>query len=47
MGELAPVVELDGRMIGKGEIGAMTERLSQLFRELTEHEGTPVVEVSA
>ena len=47
MGELAPVVELDGRTIGSGETGAMTQRLSQLFRELTEHEGTPVIEVSA
>jgi branched-chain amino acid aminotransferase len=47
MGELAPVVELDGRRIGNGEMGAMTERLSQLFRELTEREGVPVVEFRA
>jgi branched-chain amino acid aminotransferase len=45
MGELAPVVELDGRKIGNGAIGTLTTRLSQLFRALTEREGTPVLEV--
>ena len=40
MGELAPVVEVDGRTIGSGRPGPMTERLSDLFRELTEQEGT-------
>lgn len=43
MGELAPVVELDGRKIGAGQMGAMTERLSLLFKELTKHEGVQVV----
>ena len=43
MGELAPVVELDGRAIGAGAIGSLTRRLSQLFRERTEREGYPVV----
>lgn len=47
MGELASVVELDGRRIGHGEIGTVTQHLSALFRELTATEGTPVVEVSA
>lgn len=46
MGELAPVVTLDGRTIGKGESGAMTQRLSKLFRALTEVEGYQVVEPS-
>lgn len=44
MGELAPVVELDGRRIGVGGIGAMTRRLSALFRERTKSEGYQVVE---
>ncbi|MBV9008939.1 MAG: aminotransferase class IV [Verrucomicrobia bacterium] len=43
MGELAGVVEVDGRMIGKGEIGAMTKRLSQLYGERTANEGVCVV----
>ncbi len=44
MGELAPVVELDGRTIGAGQIGAMTMRLSNLFRERTKNEGYPILE---
>ncbi len=43
MGELATVSEVDGRAIGSGKAGPMTERLSQLFRELTEREGTVVI----
>ena len=43
MGELATVSEVDGRTIGSGKSGHMTERLSQLFRELTGREGTAVV----
>lgn len=44
MGELAPVVEVDGRRIGAGRPGPMTARLSELFRRRTETEGTLVVE---
>jgi branched-chain amino acid aminotransferase len=36
MGELAPVIKVDGRTIGDGRPGPMTRRLSELFRELTE-----------
>jgi branched-chain amino acid aminotransferase len=43
MGELAPVMAIDGRTIGKGQTGAMTLRLSQLFAELTRRDGTKVV----
>lgn len=43
MGELASVVEVDGRQIGAGQCGPMTERLSSLFAELTAREGTRVV----
>ncbi len=42
MGELAAVTRLDGRQIGDGEPGPMTARLSALFRELTQREGTVV-----
>jgi branched-chain amino acid aminotransferase len=42
MGELAPVIRVDGRTIGSGASGPMTKRLSDLFQKLTETEGTPV-----
>ena len=44
MGELAPVIELDGRPIGRGGAGKVTRRLSELFRERTRVEGYQVVE---
>lgn len=46
MGELATVSVLDGRTIGSGEVGEMTQRLSHLFDELTQSEGTQVVEIA-
>lgn len=42
MGELAPVVQVDGRTIGSGSVGPVTRRLTELFRELTRSEGTMV-----
>jgi branched-chain amino acid aminotransferase len=44
MGELAPVVRVDGRTIGGGAAGPVTRRLTELFRDLTRREGTCVVE---
>lgn len=44
MGELAAVVRVDGRMIGSGQPGPVTARLSGLFRELTEREGEALVD---
>ena len=44
MGELAPIVEVDGRTIGDGETGPMTKRLSELYREMTAREGVRVVD---
>lgn len=43
MGELVPVIEVDGRQIGDGLPGAMTRRLSDLYAERTAQEGEPVV----
>ncbi|MCP3903409.1 MAG: aminotransferase IV [Planctomycetes bacterium] len=43
MGELAPVVEVDGHTIGDGAPGPMTTRLSALFAEMTRTEGVAVV----
>jgi branched-chain amino acid aminotransferase len=44
MGELAGVIEVDGRTIGSGQIGEMTRRLSDLYLRRTATEGTPVVD---
>ncbi|MCH2137000.1 MAG: aminotransferase class IV [Phycisphaerales bacterium] len=42
MGELACVTKIDGRMIGAGQIGPMTRRLSDLFQDLIRRELEPV-----
>jgi len=42
MGELAGVVKVDGQVIGDGEVGPMTRRLSNAFAERTASEGVPV-----
>ncbi len=47
MGELAGVTKVDQRVIGNGEIGPMTRRLSDLFSERTAKEGTDVCGGSA
>ncbi|HEV3255361.1 MAG TPA: aminotransferase class IV [Gemmataceae bacterium] len=44
MGELAPVVNVDGRVIGASVAGPVTLRLTELFHGLTEREGTRVVD---
>ena len=43
MGELAAVIEVDGRVIGDGQVGPMTKRLSGLYAKLTASEGTRVI----
>ena len=43
MGELAAVTNIDGRTIGSGAIGPMTERLSKLYVELTQKESEAVL----
>jgi len=44
MGELAPVVRVDGRAIADGQPGTMTGRLSALYRRRTASEGERVVD---
>lgn len=44
MGELAAVTELDGRSIGDGRPGPMTQRLSELYREETRTGGYRLLE---
>lgn len=43
MGELAAVTKVDGRVIGSGDVGPVTRRLSDLFSQRTAVEGVPVV----
>lgn len=42
MGELAPVLEVDGRRIGAGVAGPVTRRLQQLYAGRTAGEGEPL-----
>ncbi len=44
MGELAGVVKLDNRIIGKGEIGPLTKCLSDLYARRTASEGVQIVD---
>ena len=43
MGELPWVAQVDGRTIGTGEKGPMTNRLTKLFRDFVATAGTQVV----
>ena len=42
VGELSPVLEVDGRQIGTGNPGEMTGRLQDLYAEMTSQEGEPL-----
>jgi branched-chain amino acid aminotransferase len=42
VGELVPIVEVDGRRIGTGEPGPITSRLSRLYFDMTRNEGEPL-----
>jgi branched-chain amino acid aminotransferase len=44
MGEIAPVVAVDGRTIGDGKPGALSRRIGELFRQRTQREGTPILD---
>ena len=43
MGELTPVIELDGRTIGSAESNPVTHRLRQLYAEQTSIGGFPIL----
>ena len=42
MGELTPVVEIDGRRIGDGQPGPMTRHLSELYVAWARRHGEPI-----
>lgn len=44
MGELVPVVEVDGRRIGGGAAGPMTRRLAELYGEEVRRSGYPLLD---
>ena len=44
MGELAAVTTIDNRTVGNGQIGEMTQRLSEQYARRTSTEGVPVVD---
>lgn len=43
MGELAGITKVDGRTIGSGETGPLTQRLSAIYRDYATHEGEQVI----
>jgi branched-chain amino acid aminotransferase len=45
--EILPVVEVDGRKIGDGRVGPITNQLLKHFRELTHTEGYPIYDTVA
>ncbi|RHN80744.1 putative branched-chain-amino-acid transaminase [Medicago truncatula] len=42
MGELSPVVKVDGRTIGDGKVGPVTRKLQAIYKKLTEESGVPI-----
>ncbi|XP_031736597.1 branched-chain-amino-acid aminotransferase-like protein 1 isoform X3 [Cucumis sativus] len=42
MGELTPVVKIDGRVIGDGQVGPVTRMLQNAYKKLTEESGVPI-----
>src|SRR5437879_4559631 len=44
MGELAGVIQLDNRLLGDGQVGPITKRLSELYAQRSSSEGVQVVE---
>lgn len=46
MGELTPVVEIDGRVVGEGVRGPITARLQDAYGKRTSH-GTPIENLRA
>ncbi|MDR2986805.1 MAG: aminotransferase class IV, partial [Nocardiopsaceae bacterium] len=43
MGGIAPVIKIDGRVIGDGRPGPLTGKLTGLLADLTSSTGTPIV----
>ena len=39
---LFQVVEIDGRIIGNGQVGPVTQRVQNAYKKLTEDSGVPI-----
>jgi branched-subunit amino acid aminotransferase/4-amino-4-deoxychorismate lyase len=42
MGELSPVLKIDGRVIGNGKPGPVTHRIQEAYRAMTQNEGVTI-----
>jgi branched-chain amino acid aminotransferase len=42
MGEIAGVIEIDGRPVGTGQVGPVTARIAELYRAHARTHGTPI-----
>lgn len=42
LAEMAPLIKVDGRLIGDGKPGPLTRKLARGFKEVTENNGTPI-----
>ncbi|KAL0455770.1 UNVERIFIED_CONTAM: Branched-chain-amino-acid aminotransferase-like protein 2, partial [Sesamum latifolium] len=42
MGELSPVIKIDGRIVGDGRVGPVTQRLQKAYANLTAESGVPI-----
>lgn len=42
IGELTPVIQIDGRTVGDGKVGPVTQRLQNAYKKLTADSGVPI-----
>ncbi|XP_051146463.1 branched-chain-amino-acid aminotransferase-like protein 1 [Andrographis paniculata] len=42
MGELSPVIKIDGRIVGDGEVGHVTQKLQNAYKKLRSESGVPI-----
>ncbi|KAH9688699.1 Branched-chain-amino-acid aminotransferase-like protein 1 [Citrus sinensis] len=42
MGEITPVVKIDGRIVGDGKVGPVTQRIQKVYKKETEESGVPI-----
>lgn len=42
MGELSPVIKIDGRIVGDGQVGPITRRLQNAYKNLWKDSGVPI-----
>ena len=40
--EISPIIEINGRIVGKGNPGSITNKIEEKFRDVVEKNGTPV-----